>query len=413
MIKLNTPGMVLVLAAMTALGPLATSMYLPAFPAMTRAFGVGADQIQLTLSVYMGGLAVAQLICGPLADRFGRKPLLLTGMALFVLGSLGCLLADTIGTLLAYRFLQAFGAAAGMVLSQAVVRDTFAPADAARMLAYMGSTTALAPAVAPVAGGVLLVHFGWPAIFAVLMIYAALMLVVVSIALSESLPRDRRQPLHPRSVLHNYRTVITNRTFLGHALAVSMMFAGHYGFMSGAPFVLIELFNVPEANFGWYFMFVVGAFITGSLAGARLAPRVGAHRLVIAGATLLALAGALMVSVVLLGVGSPATLIGPQLVYAIGAGFIMPQLIAGALMPFHHMAGTAAALLGFIQMSAAGITSALVGRLYNGTALPMAFVIMLAGAGALVAYLLLIKKPALAADQAAVEPSARLNAPDQ
>lgn len=406
MIRHTAPGMVLLLAAMTALGPLATSMYLPAFPAMTRAFGVGADQIQLTLSVYMIGLAVAQLVSGPLADRFGRKPLLLTGMALFALGSLGCMLAETITTLLAYRFLQAFGAAAGMVLSQAVVRDTFAPSDAARMLAYMGSTAALAPAVAPLVGGALLVQFGWPAIFAVLMAYAALTLAVVSVTLPESLPPERRQPLHPRVVLTNYRTVIGNRNFLGHALAVSLMFAGHYGFMSGAPFVLIELFGVPEAQFGWYFMFVVGAFITGSLAGARLLPRCGARRLVIAGSALLALAGALMVSLALLGAGSPAALIGPQLVYAIGAGLIMPQLIAGALMPFHHMAGTAAALLGFIQMGAAGVTSALVGRLYDGTALPMAAIITLAGAGALTVYLLLIRQPVLATGQSAAEPNA-------
>ncbi|SDL50663.1 MFS transporter, DHA1 family, bicyclomycin/chloramphenicol resistance protein [Modicisalibacter muralis] len=395
MIKLTSPLAVVVLAAMVAMGPLATSMYLPAFPAMAETFGVGADEVQLTLSAYMIGLAVAQLLCGPLADRFGRKPLLLTGMALFCLGSVGCTFADSIDRLFGYRFLQAFGAASGMVLAQAMVRDTFEPIDAAKKLAYMGSTVAVAPALAPVVGGTLLVAFGWPSIFLVLALYAALTLAIVSVGLPESLPRDRRQPLHPRTVSGNYLAVIGNRAFLAHALAVSLMFAGHYGFMSGAPFVLIELFDVPEARFGWYFLFVVVAFITGNLLGARLTARVGGHRLILAGGSLLVLAGALLVTFTMSGTDAVAAIIGPQVIYGIGSGMMMPQLIAGALAPFQHMAGTAASLLGFIQMGSAAASSALVGRLYDGTALPMVLVIGLAGASALVIYLALVGRPTL------------------
>ncbi|MHB0774843.1 multidrug effflux MFS transporter [Halomonas sp. WWR20] len=406
MIKLTSPLAVFVLAAMVALGPLATSMYLPAFPAMARSFDVGADRIQLTLSAYMIGLAVAQLVSGPLSDRFGRKPLLLTGMALFCLGSVGCMLSDSIGMLIGFRFLQAFGAAGGMVLAQAVVRDTFAPINAAKTLAYMGSTTALAPAIAPIAGGALLVVFGWSSIFLALALYAALMLAVVGAGLPESLPLDRRQTLHPRSVLRNYRAVAQSRIFLGHALAVSLMFAGHYAFMSGAPFVLIDIFGVPESRFGWYFLLVVAAFITGNLLGARLGARFGGHRLIIFGASLLTLAGAVMVACLLAKSSSVVAVIAPQLVYAIGAGLMMPQLIAGALMPFHHMAGTAAALMGFLQMGGAAITSGLVGRLYDGTAQPMALIIALSGASALAVYLLLIRKPVMTSAEAEAAPDA-------
>ncbi|SFH86906.1 multidrug effflux MFS transporter [Modicisalibacter xianhensis] len=395
MIKLTSPIAVVVLAAMVAMGPLATSMYLPAFPAMAETFGVGADRIQMTLSAYMIGLAIAQLLCGPLADRFGRKPLLLGGMALFCLGSVGCMFADSITVLFGYRFLQAFGAASGMVLAQAMIRDTFAPIDAAKKLAYMGSTTAIAPALAPVAGGALLVAFGWSSIFLALALYAALTLAVVGVGLPESLPHDRRQTLHPRTVAGNYLAALGNRAFLAHALAVSLMFAGHYGFMSGAPFVLIELFAVPEAHFGWYFLFVVAAFITGNLLGARLTARVGGHRLILAGGSLLVLAGILVVSLVASGADTVAAIIGPQVIYAIGSGMMMPQLIAGALAPFHHMAGTAASLLGFIQMGSAAASSALVGRLYDGTALPMVLVIALAGAGALGVYLSLAQRPVM------------------
>ncbi|HET8789752.1 MAG TPA: multidrug effflux MFS transporter [Modicisalibacter sp.] len=396
MIKLTSPIAVVVLAAMVAMGPLATSMYLPAFPAMAETLGVGADEIQLTLSAYMVGLAVAQLLCGPLADRFGRKPLLLSGMALFCVGSVGCMFSDSINMLFGYRFFQAFGAASGMVLAQAMIRDTFAPIDAAKKLAYMGSTTAIAPALAPVVGGALLVAFGWPSIFLVLALYSALTLAIVSVGLPESLPRERRQPLHPRTVSGNYLAVISNRGFLAHALAVSLMFAGHYGFMSGAPFVLIGLFDVPEARFGWYFLFVVVAFITGSLLGARLNSRVGGHRLILAGGSLLVLAGTLMLAFVVSGIDAVAAIIGPQIIYGIGSGMMMPQLIAGALAPFHHMAGTAASLLGFIQMGSAAASSALVGHLYDGTALPMVLIIALAGIGALTIYLALASRSALA-----------------
>jgi DHA1 family bicyclomycin/chloramphenicol resistance-like MFS transporter len=259
----------------------------------------------------------------------------------------------------------------------------------------MGSTTAVAPALAPVVGGALLVAFGWPSIFLFLAIYAALTLAVVGVGLPESLPRERRQTLHPRTVMDNYLSAISNRTFLAHALAVSLMFAGHYGFMSGAPFVLIELFEVPEAHFGWYFLFVVAAFIAGNLLGARLISKVGGHRLILVGGSLLVLAGVLVVSLVASGADTLAAIIGPQVIYAIGSGMMMPQLIAGALAPFRHMAGTAASMLGFIQMGSAAASSALVGRLYDGTALPMVLVIALAGASALVVYLSLSRRPVM------------------
>lgn len=389
MIRMQSAVAVVVLAAMVALGPLATSMYLPAFPAMAADFGVGADRIQLTLSAYMVGLAFAQILCGPLADRYGRKPVLLIGLGLFLVASLGCTTAETIEVLLGYRFLQAFGAAAGMVLAQAMVRDSFAPVEAARTLAYMGSTTALAPALAPVVGGALLVPFGWPAVFLLLTGWAAVVLAVVATMLPETLPTDRRQTLHPLSVLRNYRTVSLNRSFLAHALGMSLMFAGHYGFMSGAPFVLIELYGVPEQRFGWYFLLVVATFISGNLIGARIGRHFNAHRLIVLGGTLLILAGLLMVGLVAGGLGGTAALIGPQMIYAMGAGFMMPQLITGALMPFRNMAGTAAALMGFLQMGAAAIASALVGRLHDGTARPMVYIIAASALSTLLVYLLL------------------------
>lgn len=372
---------------MMALGPSATTMYLPAFPAMAEALGVGTEQIQLTLSTYMIGLAAAQLACGPLADRFGRKPMMLVGLTLFALGSVGCMVAGNISALLSFRFVQAVGAAAGIVLAQATVRDSFSPADAARTLAYMGSITALAPAVAPILGGFLLLWFGWQAVFLVLALAALLVTAAVAAALTESLPPSRRQALHPLTVLHNYRSVAQSRIFLGHSLSLSLMYAGNYSFMASAPFVLIEVLGVSTERFGWYFLCTVASFIIGNLTGARLSRHISGHNLIRLGGVLLTIGGGLMLALVISGQASAAALIGAQMVFSVGSGLMMPQLIAGALMPFHRIAGTAAALMGCIQMGGAAIASATVGYLYDGTPLPVAAMLALTGVGSMVVYL--------------------------
>src|SRR5690554_7932065 len=180
-------------------------MYLPAMPAMAEALNTGPDQIQLTLSFYMAGFALAQLFCGPLADRFGRKPIMVGGFSLFLAASLLCALAPSIEWLLAGRFLQALGGAAGPVLARAAVRDIHGPIEAGRILAYMASTMALAPALAPVMGAGLLLLFGWESVFVVLALYAAVMLAVLVLLLPEPLTRARRQSIAPRAILANFR----------------------------------------------------------------------------------------------------------------------------------------------------------------------------------------------------------------
>ncbi|MFC3607260.1 multidrug effflux MFS transporter [Stutzerimonas tarimensis] len=389
MIRL-TPGLTaLMLAAISAIGPLATALYTPAFPTMARVFGVGADQIQLTLTAYMAGLAISQLLYGPLADRFGRRPMLLGGLGLFTLGSIACMLAESIPVLLVFRFLQAFGAASGMVLGRAVVRDTFSNVEATRVLALMGSILAVAPALGPIIGGVLL-QFGWQAIFAALVLYGLLALVFVAMALPESLKPEQRQSLSPGMILGNYLSALRNRVFMGHVLAVSSMFAGHFAFVSSASFVLIDAYGVPATRFGLYYLVVIGAFILGNLISARVSGRVSIHSLIVTGAGLSILGGSLMSLLVFGGAEHPLQVVAPQLITGFGAGLLVAPCIAGALMPFPHMAGTASALLGFLQMGAAALSTALLGYLYDGTARPMALAIALCGVGTLTAYLLLV-----------------------
>lgn len=387
MIQLTSPIAVVLFAAIMALAPLASVIYMPAFPAMARAFDVGADQVQLTLSTYMVGMAVAQPVYGPLADRFGRKPLIVTGIVLFILASIGCMLATDIDTIIVFRFIQAFGAASGLVLAQAMIRDTYKPIDAARMLAYAGGVQAIAPAAGSVLGGIILTQLGWRAIFAFLVAAALVVIFLVVTGLPETLRHDKRQSLNVRTILKNYRHALGSRMFLSHALALGLMMGGFYAFMAGSPFILIDLLGIPESAFGWYYLLIVVGFIFGSFLAARIGRRFGSHTLIVTGGTALVLGGGAMVMFELIDVHSVAAVLGPQILYSFGGGVMMAQLIAGALMPFPGMAGTAAASLGLIQMSCAASASALVGYIYNGTALPMATTIALAGTGALALYL--------------------------
>ncbi len=390
MTKISYPVMLLMLAMFVALGPLATAMYLPAFPAMANAFQVGAGEIQLTLTAYMVGLSIAQLVCGPVADRWGRRPVLLAGLLLFALASLLCTLASSIPLLIAGRFLQAVGAAAGMVLARAIIRDTMAPVDATRALAHMGSTVAIAPAVGPIIGGLLAVHAGWWSIFLLLAICGVVSSAVAAVWIPETLRHEDRQALDARTIIGNYRLLLSHRVFLGFTLAASLIYCAHYAFLSNVSFVLIDLFKVPTQDFGWYYLLVLIAFISGNLLGARLTRRVALHKLIVTGGSLLAGGGLLMVILVLAGFARPAAIIGPELVISMGAGLMMPACVASALTPFGRLAGTASAMMGFLQMSMAALTSAVVGYLYDGTARPMAFAIAASGIGALLSYLLVI-----------------------
>ncbi|HEX5514638.1 MAG TPA: Bcr/CflA family efflux MFS transporter, partial [Gammaproteobacteria bacterium] len=252
MLKLRSPATVLLLAALTALGPLATDMYLPALPAIARGLNAGADQVQLTLSLYMAGFAISQLLCGPLSDHYGRKPILLAGFSIFAAASVLCALAPNIETLLLGRFLQSFGGAVGPVLGRAAVRDIYQPLEAGRILSYMATAMALAPALAPIGGGLLLLFYGWDSIFLVLAAWGVMVIALLALALPEPLPATRRQPIRPGVILSNFRMLLGERRFIGYSLSNACAFAGLFAFLSGSSFVLIEFLGIPPTSYGFY-----------------------------------------------------------------------------------------------------------------------------------------------------------------
>ncbi len=392
MLALTSIWTTILLAAAVALGPLATDMYLPALPSMGAHLSTGPDQVQLTLSIYMAGFALAQLFCGPLADRFGRKPIMIGGFLLFFLASMGCALATNVETLLMCRFVQALGGSAGPVLGRAAIRDIYTPREAASIMAILASIMALAPAVAPSLGGLLLVGFGWPSIFIALGVYGLVMAVVVAFGIPEPMASANRQSLKLTNLARNYRSIGTDPSFIGYTLTNALAFSGLFAFLSGSSFVLIDFLGVPASRFGLYFACVVAGYVVGNLTAVRLGRRLVPDQILFRGLLISVIGGITMACLAMAEVYNVWAVMIPQAVVMIGVGMTMPQTMAGALANFQRMAGSASALFGFIQMGLAACIGALVGHFYAGTSLAMASIIAACSVSALAMHLLLVQR---------------------
>ncbi len=392
MINPTSLACTLSIAVLVALGPLSTDMYLPALPGLTDEFSTDAGQVQLTLSLFLAGFAVAQIVYGPLSDRFGRKPVLLGGLLLFVAASIACALAANIEMLILARFLQALGGSAGPVLGRAMVRDIHGPADSARVLSHIGSAMALAPAFAPILGGYMSLYLGWTSIFWFLALFGFCGVALLYFAIAETAPLEHRHPKPVSLIVADYARLLADPGYLGYTLTCTLAYAGLFAFLSGSSFVIIEYFGVGEQHFGLLFMLVVAGYICGTLLGARLSRRYDYRRLVGAGSLLLLFAGAVMLGIALNRPEHVMSIVSPMMIFMIGVGLVMPQSMAGALADYPHIAGSASGLLGFIQMSVAGLLGAAVGHGYDDSPVPMALAIAATGLFCALVYLVLIRR---------------------
>lgn len=393
----DSTALVVLLGCITALGPLSTDMYLPSLPAMTGIFDTDAAGVQLTLSVFLAGFAVTQLIYGPLSDRYGRRPVMLGGLVVFTGASIGCAFATSIETLILWRFLQALGACAGVVLGRAVARDLFEGARAARALSIMAMTLGLTPAVAPILGGYLHAGFGWQANFAVMAAVGAVQLLCILFLLEESNSHRNPQATHPGPMLRNFGILLRHRRYRGYVLCVAFSYGGMFAFISGSSFTLREVFGVGETTFGYCFLLIVFGYLCGSFLGTRLTLRFGVDRMLGVGAVLCAAGGVLLAVLQTVAWLQSLdwhwiTLIGPMMLFTGGLGLTMPQGQAGGLQPFPHMAGSAAALMGFTQMSVGAVTGVAVGHAMNATALPLSYTVGAMGTCTLLAFLLTVAR---------------------
>ncbi len=371
--------LIVLLGAISAFASLSVDTYLPAMPTLERAFDATSIQVQLTLASFFFAFAIGQAFYGPVSDRFGRKPPLCIALLLFALASTGCALAWSIQALAAMRFAQALGACAGSVIARAVVRDSFAPLDTARIFSALMLVTGFAPMLAPLIGGAILVHFGWRAIFWFLTLVGS----GCSLAVLLRLPETHRAPdgatLRLGETVKGYLRLLKNRRYLGFALAGALSMAGLFAYIAGSPFVFIEMFAVPANHFGWIFGANALGFVVASQFNARLVRRFEPLALLKAANLTQACAGLALLLAAVFGIGGIWGIILPLFVYVSCIGFILPNSTALAMAPFGRNAGAASALLGTIQFTIAALTSTTMGIIHYASPFPMSAMIAVCG----------------------------------
>ncbi|WP_073521481.1 multidrug effflux MFS transporter [Pseudomonas fluorescens] len=369
---------ILILASLSAFAPLAIDFYLPGFPAIATAFATDDKHVQLTLAVYFAGLAIGQLIYGPLADRFGRRVPLLSGVMLFTLASFACAYAPTLEWLIGARFVQALGGCAGMVISRAVVSDKCDAVSSAKVYSQLMLVTGLAPILAPLAGGVMVGIWGWQSIFLALSLFSVMAAIAVAVGLPETFPAHQpRQPLS--GSLRRYGALLSDRVYLGYALTGGISIGGMFAYIAGSPFVFIKLYGVPAEYYGWLFGSNAAGFTLVAQLNARLLAKRGPAFLLSRTVWVYAAATLTLLGVAALRTEALWPLLVPLFICIASLGGIMPNTSACAMNGQGARAGSASALLGCLQFGLAAGAASLVGVLHDGTAMPMAMVISLCG----------------------------------
>lgn len=387
--------LVVILGALSAFGPLSIDMYLPALPQLGRDFGAAASQTQLTLSACLLGLALGQVLAGPISDALGRRRPLLIGVACYALASLLCAIAPSVTALILLRFVQGFAGAAGIVIARAIVRDMHSGVAAARFFSLLMLVSGAAPILAPIIGGQLLRFTTWQGVFVTLALIGAVLWVAAATGLSESLPAKSRQTGGLSAILRTFGSLLTNRVFMGVALSGGLAFAAMFAYISGSPFVLQEIYGVSPQWFSIMFgTNALGIVVAGQISG-RLVGRVSPQRLVTIGMACSAIGGIALLLTIVAGIGLVGILPSLFLVVA-SLGLVLPNATTLALTGHPSTAGSASALLGVLQYAIGALAAPLVGLGGSTSDLPMGVVIAVLSCVALLVFLL-VARPALRA----------------
>jgi DHA1 family bicyclomycin/chloramphenicol resistance-like MFS transporter len=381
----------IILGALSALAPLSIDMYLPSLPALTTALQTNTSLAQLSLTCCLLGLALGQLFAGPLSDRFGRRSPLIVGLGIYAISSVLCAFVPSIWWLIVLRLIQGTAGAAGIVISRAVVRDMYSGTEMTRFFSLLMLINGVAPILAPVFGGQLLRVTSWRGVFIVLGILGVAMLIGVLFGLPESLPEERRATGGVKGTLFTFGGLLADRTFMGYALSQGLVMAAMFGYISGSPFVLQNIFGVSPQMFSVCFAINGLGIIIASQISGRLAARVGETKLLIIGLTLAALGGLALLLMILLGEGLFAIL-PPLFVLVSSVGVVATTSSSLAMQNQGKAAGSAAALLGVPQLILGAVAAPLVGLGGSHAATPMGVVIAIADVGAGVCYMALARR---------------------
>ncbi|MEU2614701.1 multidrug effflux MFS transporter [Micromonospora sp. NPDC007271] len=393
--------LVLVLGSLIAIGPLTIDMYLPALPAITTDLHTTSAAVQLTLTGTLAGLALGQLLIGPLSDAVGRRKPLLAGIGVHVVASVLCVVAPDIGTVGALRVLQGLGVAASAVVATAVVRDLFSGAAFAKLFSRLMLVMGVAPILAPTLGSGLLRWSDWRGVFVALAVFGVLLVTVAAFGLRETLPPERRRRGGVTATLRDYGTLLRDRTFVGLVLVTGLAMAALFAYVAGSSFVFQQRYGLDEQQFGLAFGAGAVGLITATQLNVRLLRRYSPQRILVTALGVGTAAGAALLAVAATGFGGLAAILATLWVVLAAAGLAMPNAPALALSRHGEAAGTAAALLGAVQFGVGALAAPLVGVLGTGS-VAMATVVA-GGMVTALAVLLVVVRPARLAE---VEPAA-------
>jgi DHA1 family bicyclomycin/chloramphenicol resistance-like MFS transporter len=363
--------LILILGALATISPFSIDMYLPGFPAIANDLHTGIHVVQLSLTSYFIGIAVGQVLYGPLLDRFGRKAPLYAGLVVYVLISLGCALTNSVESLIAMRFLQALGGCVGMVAAQTLVRDLFPVDKTAQAFSWMTLVLSISPMIAPTIGGYATATFGWHAVFIILAFFTTTIVVCVYYLLPEGKKPDRTISLKPRAVLKNFYIVIQQPQFLIYTVAGGFFTSAPFAYIAGSSDVFINLYHTSEQEYGWIFALVASMIIGASQLNHVLLKKFRSEQIIKTTLILQALIGIVLTLGTVYGWFDKITLVAMIAVFLSGHGLTNPNAVALSLAPFSKHTGSAASLLGSFRMAMGGVASALVSALHNNTALPM------------------------------------------
>lgn len=366
--------LILILGALSAFAPLSIDMYLPAFPTLARDLHSQPSAVQLTLTSFVVGLALGQLVAGPLSDALGRRRPLVIGLAGYIIASLLCAFAVTVPELILLRLLQGLTGAAAIVIARAIVRDLYTGADAARFFSLLILVNGLGPILAPVIGAQVMRVTSWRGVFFVLATIGAVLLVATFMGLGETLPRERRRTGGAPDTLRTFARLLRDRGFVGYALAGGFGYAGLFAYIGASPFVLQVIYGLSPQGFSLVFAINALGIMVTSQTGARVVHRSGPEALLRVGLAMSALGAIGLVTSAAFHLGLPGVLLSFfALVSSIG--FILPNGVALALADHARVAGTASALIGMTQYLLGGAIAPLVGVAGSHTAIPVTVVI--------------------------------------
>ena len=370
---------VILMAGISSLNPVAVDTFLPAVPAIAQSLSVEASTIGVTLGIFTIGNAIGQITLGPMSDRFGRKPVVVLGLSLFIIAALFAPYCTNIETLSLTRLVQGIGGAAGRILSVAIVRDLYSHEKAARILSNIWTVSTLMPILNPFIGGFLLTYYSWTSVFVYMSSFGIVLILLAMFGFKETIRQIDREALEFKSIVVNIKSIISNRTYIYYTLIGSLSVSSLYAFLSISPDLLITQLQQEPSTYAWQFAIVMCGSMIGSFISSQISVRLGINQIIGIGLAITTVAGSTSFVLAYNGFFSPLTIIMPYFVQRIGENILTPQAMAGAVTPFPEKAGLASSILGCFRQLCGATVAILISYLSDGTPISMATAFFLAG----------------------------------